>query len=62
MCAMSAKKYNRSCKELYERLIANGKAFKVTLLAVVNKLIKQIYAVVSKKEAFDNFYGKKFAF
>lgn len=62
MCAMSAKKYNKTCKELYERLRAKGKPFKVALLAVVNKLIRQIYAIISKNEVFDNFYEKKVAF
>lgn len=62
MCAMTAKKYNPSCKKQYERLIAKGKPFKVALLAVVNKLIRQIFAVVSKRETFDKFYENKFAF
>jgi transposase len=62
MCALSAIKYNRTCKDLYERLRAKGKPFKVALLAVVNKLIRQIYAVISKNEVYDNFYDKKFAF
>ncbi|MFA6570223.1 MAG: IS110 family transposase [Bacteroidota bacterium] len=62
MCAMSAKKYNRTCKELFDRLRAKGKPFKSALLAVVNKLIRQIYAVISKNEVFDNNYVKKFAY
>ncbi len=62
MCAMSAKRYNRTCKDLYERLVAKGKPFKVALMAVVNKLIKQIYAVISKNEVFNNNFEKKFAF
>lgn len=61
MCALSAKKYNKTCKELFDRLRAKGKPFKVALLAVVNKLIRQIYAVISKNEVFNNFYEKKFA-
>ena len=60
MCALSAKRHNQSCKELFERLIAKGKPFKVAMLAVVNKLIRQIYAVISKNVIFNNNYKIKF--
>lgn len=62
MCALSAKKFNESCRLQFERLIAKGKPFKVALLAVVNKLIRQIYAVISKNEKFIKNYENKFAF
>lgn len=61
MCAVSAKKYNESCKALYERLLAKGKPVKVALLAVVNKLIRQIYAIISKNENFVKNYTNKLA-
>lgn len=50
VCAWSAKKCNKSCKELYERLVENGKAKKLALIAVVNKLLKQAFAIATKKE------------
>lgn len=56
MCALSASKFNTTCKELSSRLKAKGKPYKVTQLAVVNKLINQIFAVVKKNELFDNSY------
>jgi transposase len=59
MCALSAIKYNQSCKDLFERLRAKGKPFKLAMLAVVNKLIRQIYAVISKNVIFDNYYQIK---
>ena len=62
MCAMSAKKFNESCKLLFDRLIAKGKPFKVALMAVVNKLIRQIYAISSKNENFIKNYENKVAF
>jgi Holliday junction resolvasome RuvABC DNA-binding subunit len=40
VCARSAKKHNKSCHELYERLLAKGKAKKLTLITVANKLLK----------------------
>lgn len=46
MCAMSAIKTNTACKQLYERLRAKGKSGKLALIAVCNKLLKQVFAVV----------------
>ena len=48
MCAWSAKRYNKACKELYERLKAKGKRSKVALIAVCNKLLKQAFAIATK--------------
>jgi transposase len=56
MCARSAKKYNKSRRELYERLLAKGKAKKLALIAVANKLVKQIFAIVKNKAVYvENF-------
>jgi hypothetical protein len=52
MCARSAKKYNRACRELYERLQAKGKAKKLALIAVANKLLKQAFAIVKNKTTY----------
>jgi transposase len=52
MCVRSAKKYNRACRELYERLLAKGKAKKLALIAVANKLLKQAFAVVKNKSVY----------
>ena len=48
MCAMSAIRHNKACKELFERLKAKGKPGKVALIAVCNKLLKQAFAVATK--------------
>ena len=50
VCAWSAKKCNKSCKELYDRLVEKGKSKKLALIAVVNKLLKQAFALATKKE------------
>jgi transposase len=50
VCAWSAKKCNKACKELYDRLVENGKSKKLAFIAVVNKLIKQAFAIATKKE------------
>lgn len=50
VCAWSAKRCNKSCRELYDRLVEKGKAKKLALIAVVNKLLKQAFAIATKKE------------
>lgn len=57
MCAMAAKVYNKACRELYERMITAGKAKKVALVAVMNKLIKQVVGIVRTGEAYAVNYG-----
>jgi len=59
MCALSAIKCNSACKNLYDRLVAKGKAKKVALLAVANKLIHQIFGIISKNEFFNNNFNSE---
>lgn len=54
MASISAKKYNNACKELYDRLRAKGKPFKVAIIAVANKLIKQAFTIIKNNTVFDN--------
>lgn len=50
MCSWTAKKSNKACKELYDRLVEKGKSKKLALIAVVNKLLKQAFAIATKNE------------
>lgn len=59
MGARSAKRYNLECKDLYERLRSRGKCHKVAMNAVCHKLVRQFFAVVTKKEEFDNEFQLK---
>lgn len=59
MCTHSAIKYNQPCKELFQRLRANGKSYKVAKVAVMHKLVKQVFACVKTKTMFDNEYEVK---
>jgi len=59
LAALSASKYNQACKELYERLLAKGKRKKTALIAVANKLIKQMFAIVKFNRTFINNYNLK---
>ena len=53
MCSLTAIRYNTDCKQMFERLTANGKAKKVALVAVMNKLIRQAYAIGTKLEDYN---------
>ena len=59
MGARSAKRYNKDCKLLYERLKSKGKCHKVAMLAVCNKMLRQLFAVVKSGVPFDNEYYLK---
>lgn len=60
MGARSAKRYNHSCKLLYDRLKSKGKCHKVAMLAVCNKMVRQMFAVVKSGVPFDNEYHLRF--
>ncbi len=56
MCAMNAKQTNVACKQLFDRLKANGKTGKQALIAVMNKLLKQVFAVVKHNSLYQPNY------
>lgn len=59
MCSFNACKYNKTCKALYERLVAKGKSKKLALIAVCNKLLKQAFGIVKSGLPYDeNFVSK----
>ncbi|MDF3078928.1 MAG: hypothetical protein K0S09_2817 [Sphingobacteriaceae bacterium] len=62
VCAWSAKRCNKACKELYERLVAKGKAKRQALIAVANKLLKQAFAVASSHSPYQENYIKNTCF
>lgn len=47
MCSFTASEHNKSCKDLYVRLINKGKSKKLALIAVCNKLLKQSFAIAT---------------
>ena len=59
--AFSSIRFNTACKETYERLRANGKSGKVALVAVANKLIRQMFAVVTNNRPYIDGYVSSFA-
>jgi transposase len=62
LCAWSAKRYNKACCQLYERLLAKGKAKKVALIAVVNKLLKQAFAIATRQTVYNENYVSNICF
>lgn len=52
VCSWSAKRYNKACRELYDRLVEKGKPKKLALVAVINKLLKQAFAIATKQELY----------
>lgn len=61
MCALNAKSTNPACKELFDRLVAKGKNKKLAVIAVCNKLLKQVFAVVRSGQLYDKNYIVKTA-
>lgn len=59
MCSFTACKHNKSCREIYERIIAKGKSKKLALIAVCNKLLKQAFAVAKSGLPYDENYVSK---
>jgi transposase len=61
MAALNAKKTNAACKALYDRLVEKGKNKKLAIIAVCNKLLKQVFAVVKSGVLYQDDYFKKLA-
>lgn len=58
MGALSAMRYNPSCKALYERMLAKGKPKRVARVAVAHKLLRMAFGVVKGGRPFDPYYSK----
>jgi transposase len=56
MCSFNACKYNKACREIYERIVAKGKSKKPALIAVCNKLLKQAFAIAKSGLTYDDSY------
>ncbi|MBS3993655.1 MAG: IS110 family transposase, partial [Bacteroidetes bacterium] len=56
MCSFTACKHNKSCKSLYDRIVAKGKSKKLALIAVCNKLLKQAFAIAKSGLMYDETY------
>lgn len=59
MCSWAAKRCNKACKEMYERLAAKGKPERVIKIALANKLLKQAFAIAKSDGLYDKNYQPK---
>jgi transposase len=62
ICSWSAMRCNKGCRELYERLVAKGKAKRLALIAVANKLLKQAFAIATQKTKYNENYSNIICF
>jgi len=53
LCSFSACKYNKGCREIYERIVSKGKSKKLALIAVSSKLLKQAFAIAKSGLPYD---------
>ncbi|MFL1011617.1 IS110 family RNA-guided transposase [Flavisericum labens] len=59
LSSFTACQYNKACRELFERIVAQGKSKKLALLAVCNKLLKQAFAIAKSGLPYnENFVSK----
>lgn len=56
LCSFSAVKYNKTCKDLYDRIVEKGKSKKLALIAISNKLLKQAFAIIKSGKPYDENY------
>lgn len=56
MCSFTAYKHNKGCAELFQRIVNKGKSPKLALIAVTNKLLKQILAIAKSGIPYDQNY------
>jgi transposase len=62
VCSWSAIRCNKACMELYKRLIEKGKAKKLALIAVANKLLKQAFAIATTQTTYNENYLNNICF
>ena len=59
LSSFTACQYNKACRELFERIVEQGKSKKLALLAVCNKLLKQAFAIAKSGLPYnENFVSK----
>ena len=56
MCSFNAMKYNVECKALYTRITSKGKSGKLALIAVCNKLLRQVFGVLKSGKKYQAHY------
>lgn len=60
LAAWQAKRCNKACQQLYDRLLQRGKKPQLALIAVANKLIKQAFAIAKANIRYQHNYQPNF--
>jgi transposase len=60
MCSLSLVRCNPEFKSYYEKMVSGGKAKKKALVAVANKILRQIFAVMKYDREWIPYYALKF--
>jgi transposase len=58
MCSLNAKKTKRASRDLFDRMVAKGKNKKVAVIAVCNKLLKQVFGCIKNNQCYMDDYVK----
>ena len=53
MAALTAARLNKSCYDLYERLVAKGKNKKLSRIAVAHKLLRQLFGIAKSGKVYE---------
>jgi transposase len=61
MGALNAKKTNKACRNLFDRLVEKGKNKKAAIIAVCNKLLKQVFGCVKNGVKYQDNYQANFS-
>tara|TARA_B100001063_G_C16683204_1_gene512942 strand:+ start:201 stop:1169 length:969 start_codon:yes stop_codon:yes gene_type:complete len=62
LCSWSAKRCNKECMIMYERLLEKGKPERVIKIALANKLLKQAFSIVKNKTYYAENFNEKLCF
>lgn len=62
LCSWSAKKCNKECVSMYERLHKKGKPERVIKIAIANKLLKQAFSIAKNKTYYNENFNEKLCF
>ena len=62
MCSWTAKRYNKACKVMYDRLRQRGKPERVIKIAIANKLLKTCFAIAKSKGKYQEDYVQEVCF
>jgi len=58
LCAIAASRFNQQCKQMWDRMSSNNKPGKVILMAIENKLVRQMYAIMVSKRPYDPHFSE----